>query len=145
MSLSQMNSDPRALGLGAPICPLTPANTIAEAAARMRGTGESTAVVTRRGEPIGLVGADVVLDAIRTGRSEAPLASVMDRIIVRVDVNADESETLHRFTDAAWDWLLSRRPPHADRRGSFADRDRAGRPSPLQDKEQHDGGATDEA
>jgi predicted transcriptional regulator len=126
-----MNSGPTAFGLGAPTCQLTPASTIAEAAARMRATGESTAVVTRRGEPIGLVGADVVLDAVRTGRSEAPLASVMDRVIVRVDVNADVRETLHRFTDAGWDWLTSRRPSRAGCRDSPADRDRVGGPSPL--------------
>ncbi len=37
----------------------------------------------------------------------------MDRIVVRVDVNADVRETLHRFTDAAWDWLMLRRGPRA--------------------------------
>jgi CBS domain-containing protein len=91
-----------------PVCSLTPASTIAEAAAQLRATGESTAVVTRRGEPVGLVGADAVRDAVRTGRSEAPLASLIDRIVVRVDPDEDVRGTLQRFINAGWDWLLWR-------------------------------------
>lgn len=105
MSLSRMDSDPSALSTRRPVCSLTPASTIAEAAAQLRATGESTAVVTRRGEPVGLVGADAVRDAVRTGRSEAPLASLIDRVVVRVDPYEDVRGTLQRFIDSAWDWL----------------------------------------
>jgi hypothetical protein len=115
MSLPQMDCDPTARALRVPVCPLTLASTIAEAAARLRVTGELTAVVTRRGEPVGLVGAEAIRDAIRTGRSEASLASVMDRIVVRVDPNDDAWGTLQRFTNAAWDWMLSRRSAGAGR------------------------------
>jgi CBS domain-containing protein len=126
-----MDSDPSTWGLRVPVCSLTPDSTIAEAAAQLRATGARNAVVTRRGEPVGLVGADAVLDAVRTGRSEAPLASLIDRIVVHVDPNEDARWTLQRFTDAAWDWLLWRRGARAVGCDPLAGSDRTGGPSPL--------------
>jgi CBS domain-containing protein len=125
-----MDSDPRALGLRVPVCSLTPASTIAEAAAQLRATGSRTAVVMRRGEPMGLVGEEAVLDAVRTGRSEAPLASLIDRVVVRVDPHEDVRGTLQRFNDAAWDWLLLERRPRAGGCDPLADGDRTGGRSP---------------
>ena len=54
---------------------------------------------------MGLVGAEALLDGIRTGRSGDPVATVMDYVTVHVDHEADTGETLSQFRQPAWDWL----------------------------------------
>ena len=54
---------------------------------------------------MGLVGAETLLDGIRTGRSGDPVATVMDYVTVHVDNEADTGETLSQFRQAAWNWL----------------------------------------
>ena len=100
MALPAMDSDPTV-----PRPPLAPTSTLAEAWAHLRTTGERMAVVWRHGAPVGMVGAEALLDGIRTGRSGDPVATVMDYVAVHVDNEADTGETLRQFRQAAWDWL----------------------------------------
>jgi hypothetical protein len=100
VALPAMDSDPTAQGP-----PLTPTSTLAEAWAHLRNTGERMAVVWRHGVPVGMVGAEALLDGIRTGRSGDPVATVMDFVAVPVDSHADTGSTLRSFRQAAWDWL----------------------------------------
>ena len=100
MALPRMDSDPTAW---AP--QLTPASTLAEAWAHIRETGEPMAVVWRHGRPVGIVGAEALLDGIRIGRSGDPVATVMDYVAVHVDNRAGPGATLRQFRQAAWDWL----------------------------------------
>jgi CBS domain containing-hemolysin-like protein len=100
MALPAMDSDPTV-----PRPPLTPTSTLAEAWAHLRATGERMAVVWRHDQPVGMVGAEALLDGIRCGRSGDPVATVMEYVAVHVDSDADAGATLRQFRRAAWDWL----------------------------------------
>ncbi len=100
MAVPLMDSDPTAPGP-----PLTPTSTLAEAWAHLRATGERVAVVWRHDQPVGMVGAETLLDGIRCGRSGDPVATVMDYVAVHVDSTADTGDTLRRFRRAAWEWM----------------------------------------
>ena len=82
MSLPRMDSDPTARDRVPALQPLTPDSTVAEAAAHLRATGGSTAVIARHGRPVGLVSVDAVADAVRVGRSDAPVLWVMEYVVV---------------------------------------------------------------
>jgi hypothetical protein len=69
------------------------------------GSFRSPWAVRPYGAPVGMVGAEALLDGIRTGRSGDPVATVMDYVAVHVDNEADTGETLRQFRQAAWDWL----------------------------------------
>jgi hypothetical protein len=100
VALPAMDSDPTVPGP-----PLTPTSTLAEAWAHLRAGGERVAVVWRHDRPVGIVGAEALLDGIRGGRSGDPVATVMDYVAVHVDTHADAGVTLREFRRAAWDWL----------------------------------------
>jgi hypothetical protein len=42
-------------------------------------------------------------------RVDGSVATVMEYVAVRVPPDGDTATTLHAFTQAAWDWLRSRR------------------------------------
>jgi hypothetical protein len=89
---------------------VTTATCIHEALAHLHRTGESAAVVYRNGRPVGVVTARALTRACDDRHTDVPLAAVMDYVVVPVDVNVGARTTLHRFTQAGWDWLKSRQP-----------------------------------
>jgi CBS domain-containing protein len=105
-----MDSDPTARDRVPALQPLTPESTVGEAGSHMRATGERVSVVVHRGRPVGVVSAAVVADAVRAGRCEAPVQSVMDYVAVPVRRGADAGEVLRTFNRAAWEWLRVARP-----------------------------------
>ena len=107
MIVSRMDSDPTAVDRVTALQPLTPASTVGEAAAHLRATGDHVAVVMRAGCPVGLVSAEPVLEAVRSGDSDALVQSMMDYVAVPVPPGADADRVLQAFTRAAWDWLRS--------------------------------------
>jgi hypothetical protein len=112
-----MDSDPTAQDRVPALQALTPASTVGEAAAHLRQTGEPVAVVMRRGCPVGLVSAEPVLEAVRSGDSDALVLSMMDYVAVPVPPGADADQVLGAFNRAAWDWLRSTEPvTHRHRR-----------------------------
>ena len=77
-----------------------------EARAYLANTGQSAAVVTSNGQPVGVVTAEA-LD--RWSPPNAPITAVMDYVAVHVNPAADAEGTLRAFTAAAWEWLRPRR------------------------------------
>src|SRR5262245_47482850 len=84
MMISRMDSDPTAVGRIPALQPLSPASTVGEAAAHLRATGEGVAVVMRGGRPVGLVSAEPLHEAVRSGDSDALVQSMMDYVAVPV-------------------------------------------------------------
>jgi CBS domain-containing protein len=74
----------------------------------VRNSGETAAVVYRSARPVGVVTADALARAARSGRADAPITTVMNYVAVPVDRHADAHPTVSTFTDAAWDWLHRR-------------------------------------
>jgi hypothetical protein len=107
MSSSRMDSDPTAFGRTPALQPLTPASTVGEAAAHLRACGEQVAVVMRNGCPVGLVSAEPLLEAVRSGDSDALVQSMMDYVAVPVPPDAGTDRVLQAFNRAAWEWLRS--------------------------------------
>lgn len=107
MALPQMDSDPTAVDR-LPSASLTTATCIPEARARLCATGESAAIVTRGGRPVGVVTAAALASAVTSSRGDDPLITVMDYVAVPVSPHAYARETLQAFTRAAWDWLGKR-------------------------------------
>jgi hypothetical protein len=114
MGVSRMDSDATAVDRLPAFQPLTPVSTVGEAAAHLRATGEQVAVVMRAGRPVGLVSAEPVLEAVRSGDSDALVQSMLDYVAVPVPPRADAQEVLEAFNRAAWDWLRS--PSRSSRR-----------------------------
>jgi hypothetical protein len=102
-----MDSDPTSVERIPALQPLTPASTVGEAAAHLRATGEHVAVVTRGGRPVGLVSAQPLLEAVRSGDSDALVQTMMDYVAVPVPAAAGADEVLQSFNRAAWEWLRS--------------------------------------
>jgi hypothetical protein len=88
---------------------------ILEAMAHLHRTGESAAVVYRKGRPVGVVTATALTWACDERHTDVPVAAVMDYVAVPVDANLSARTTVHRFTRAAWDWLLRRQSGIDDR------------------------------
>src|SRR5262245_12732727 len=107
MMISRMDSDPTAVGRIPALQPLSPASTVGEAAAHLRATGEGVAVVMRGGRPVGLVSAEPLHEAVRSGDSDALVQSMMDYIAVPIPADASGDRVLQAFNRAAWDWLRS--------------------------------------
>ena len=99
------------------IQPLSPASTVGEAAAYLRATGERVAVVMRGGRPVGLVSAEPVHEAVRSGDSDALVQSMMDFVAVPIPPGAGGDRVREAFSRAASDWLRSagRSSRHHDR------------------------------
>lgn len=107
MIVSRMDSDPTAVDRVTALQPLSPASTVGEAAAHVRATGEQVAVVMRGGRPVGLVSAEPLHEAVRSGDSDALVRSMMDYVAVPVPPGAGADRVLQAFNRAAWDWLRS--------------------------------------
>lgn len=108
MALPQMDPDPTALASAPHLQPLTTGTCVHAALARVRNSGETAAVVYRSARPVGVVTADALTRAARSGRADAPITTVMNYVAVPVDRHADAHATVRTFTDAAWDWLHRR-------------------------------------
>ena len=105
MAIPWMDPDPTALDRVAGGSAVTTATCIHEAQAHLRQTGEPAAVVYQNGRPVGVVTTTALARARNVRHADAPLSSVMDYVAVPVDPAADVRTTLHRFSQAAWDWL----------------------------------------
>lgn len=105
MTIPRVDPDPTALDRMAGGLAVTTATCISEARAHLHRTGERAAVVYQNRRPVGVVTAATLTRVCNAQRSDTPLATVMDYVAVPVDADADSQAILHRFSQAAWDWL----------------------------------------
>jgi CBS domain-containing protein len=105
MTIQRTTPDPTALDRVTGTTTVTTATCIHEALALLRRSGEHAAVVYGNGRPVGVVTAAALARARGGRRPDMPLAAVMDYVAVPVETHADAQTTLHRFNQAAWDWL----------------------------------------
>ena len=105
MALPLMDPDPTKATTPPANPPLTTDDTVRDAWARLRATGDAAAVVTRFGHPFVVVTRAAVEQAVASGRATDAVASVADVVAVPIDRSADAVTIVHRFTRAAWDWL----------------------------------------
>ena len=84
---------------------LTPVSTVGDAWRRLVATGDASVVVMRDERPVAVATRQAVGLAMACGDADAPLGTVADHVAVPVDRTADALDTLHAFTQAAWDWL----------------------------------------
>jgi CBS domain-containing protein len=110
MTIPRMDPDPTALDRVTGRPTVTTATCIHEALARLHRSGEPATVVYRNGRPVGVVTVAALTRARGGRRPDMPLAAVMDYVAVPVETHADAQTTLHRFNQAAWDWLKHTRP-----------------------------------
>jgi hypothetical protein len=104
-----MDSDPTVYRRAPHPEQITRATGVAEARSHLRLTGEPAGVVYSQRKPAGIVTTAALDRAVADGRVDASVASVMEYVAVRVPPDGDAATTLDAFTQAAWDWLRSRR------------------------------------
>jgi len=105
-----VESDEIARGSG-----VTTDTTVSSALAYLERRGETAAVVTDEGKPVGVV----TLQALKgtsamLPRPDAPVADVMDWECVHISPDADPLATLRAYKDGSWRSLRRRRPMATD-------------------------------
>jgi hypothetical protein len=105
MAIPRIDPDPTALDRVTGGSAITTTTSIEEALVHLRRSGEPGAVVYQAGRPVGVVTAAALIAARDGAHSELPVAALMDYVAVPVDAHADTLTIVHRFSQAAWDWL----------------------------------------
>ncbi len=85
---------------------LTTHTSAHEARAYLAATGQTAAVVTFNGQPVGVVTAEALN---HWTHGDSPVRAVMDYATVPVHADADADETHRAFAAAARDWLKQRK------------------------------------
>ena len=81
--------------------------SVPDARDQLARAGEVIALVTHRGEDVGIV----TVQDLAPGSSEATtIADVMGHEVVCIDPRTDLQETLRTYTQAAWSSAIRRRP-----------------------------------
>jgi hypothetical protein len=81
---------------------------VSEARAALAAAGEVIALVTSRGDDVGVVTAEDLVDNAPT--STTAIGDVMCYEVVRIDPSTDLRWTLRTYREAAWSSAIRRRP-----------------------------------